>query len=269
MIQYNEFFREKFLFNTIPKNQIKYISQLKQKKNRTEEKKFLVEGEKNVIALYHNTRYIIETLIIHPSFLAKHKKIIQSLSIKKIWLGDAVVLSRLGHLTTNYQIIAVVKMPIVEKLIIPKNSCTLVLDNIQDPGNLGTILRTACWYGIQTVICSKNTVELYNPKVIQASMGAIAQLSVHYVHLSNFFTQHNTLPILGACPQGTPLTTIDLPDSFFLVIGNESHGIHPEHIPYIHQKIAIPKYGIGNSLNAGIATAVICHHWRIKQTPLI
>ncbi len=257
---------EKFLkdIKKIPHHYLKYILQLRQKKNRYKEKKFLLEGEKSILALFSHPSLQIESLIVHPTFLAKHEKIIQEAGIQNVWLTDQGMLSRMGYLTTNYTAIAVVHMPLQKKIVLKEDSCTLVLDHIQDPGNLGTILRTACWYGIKKIICSANTVDLYNPKVIQSSMGSIAQVDVYYLDLHSFFSK-NSLPIWGACSSGEQINSLQFPPSFLLLIGNESKGIHKNYEKYIDKKIGIRKYGYGNSLNAAMATAIICDNWRASD----
>jgi TrmH family RNA methyltransferase len=134
---------------------------------------------------------------------------------------------------------------------------TLVLDGINDPGNLGTIIRTADWYGVRTIIASESTVDAYNPKVIMASMGSMTRVTVLYKKLETYLAWV-TWPVLGAYLEWDDLHVIDsFPKNLHLIIGSESHGISSKISEYITQKITIPRFGWAESLNAGIATAVI------------
>jgi TrmH family RNA methyltransferase len=138
-----------------------------------------------------------------------------------------------------------------------ENSLTLVLDEIQDPGNLGTIIRIADWYGIKNVVCSLNTADCYNNKCIQATMGSIARVNITYIDLITFF-KNNTLPVYGAFMEGENLTTTKLEKPAILVIGNEGKGINTNLHSFITKKISVKRLGEAESLNAAIAAAIIC-----------
>jgi len=141
----------------------------------------------------------------------------------------------------------------------------LVLDDIRDPGNLGTIFRLADWYGIRKVICSLHTIDQYNPKVIHASMGAFTRLEVYYTSLPQYL-EEISVPVMGAMLSGDNVHQFDFPAMGVFVIGNESRGISEEVLGFLKHQINIPRYGRGESLNAAMATAIICDNWRRSTT---
>src|SRR5690606_21001183 len=159
----------------------------------------------------------------------------------------------------NNAALAVAAIPSNKTFSIDINKYTLVLDGINDPGNLGTIIRIADWYKLAGIICSMNTVELYNPKVLHASMGSFIHVNIYYTHLASYLSQLE-LPILGTFTDGQNIhdPQTKWPPAGLILIGNESKGISQELMPYIQQRISIPKYGQAESLNAAIATAIIC-----------
>jgi TrmH family RNA methyltransferase len=133
-----------------------------------------------------------------------------------------------------------------------------MLDGIQDPGNMGTIIRTADWFGIQQIICSNDTVELYNPKVIQSTMGSFTRVKVWYKNLKEIFANNDAdVPVYGALLQGKSIYDIPEISEGILLMGNEGNGIRPENLSFITQPITIPKQGGAESLNVGVATGII------------
>jgi TrmH family RNA methyltransferase len=140
-----------------------------------------------------------------------------------------------------------------------KNNLILVLDGIRDPGNLGTIIRIADWFGIQHLVCSNDTVELYNPKVVQSTMGSLLRVNVHYVELNEFLEKLNDVTIWGALLKGQNVYELKEAKKGILMMGSESHGIHEAHLKYINKPITIPNIGgSAESLNAAVATAILC-----------
>jgi TrmH family RNA methyltransferase len=136
----------------------------------------------------------------------------------------------------------------------------ICLDNIQDPGNLGTIIRIADWFGIQDIVASEQTVDCFNSKTIQASMGSIFRVSVSYTNLSEFL-KTSTLPIYGAMMDGTTIQELTMETDSILVIGNEANGMSPDLIPYLTQHISIPRFGGAESLNAAVACGILVAKW--------
>ncbi|MFA5619218.1 MAG: RNA methyltransferase [Weeksellaceae bacterium] len=163
-------------------------------------------------------------------------------------------ISQLVHPNTA---IALCEIP--EEKPIRSDGFILALDDVRDPGNLGTIIRLADWFGTEQLICSKETVDLYNPKVIQATMGSFLRVSINYVDLKVFFDNYSH-PVLGAFMQGENIYHTDFPENSILLMGNEANGISQKLLPYITQKISIPKYGRNQqteSLNVAMATGII------------
>ena len=234
----------------LSKEKIKQIRKLHDKKWRIESWFFLVEGRKMILELLASDwKDEIEELYVSEKLLEE----IQS------WIiADAETLSKISTLENNSDGVAVVK----QKNFVQypkKQNWILVLDDIRDPGNMGTILRTAAWFGIQDVICSEGCVELYNPKVVSATMGALFHLQISYQNLKDFYAK-NTLPVYGAELGGTDIGEIAFPRSGVLVMGSESHGISEMSRKNMTQGILIPKIGYGESLNVGIATGILLSH---------
>ena len=247
------------------KEKAKFIKSLRLKKYQLEENSFILEGAKNVKLLVEST-YEIRMLIGTSQFFHLHPQLLSKNSIE-IFEVSTSILNTLGTFQENNAVIAVAKIPPATTPIINPSGYSLVLDNIQDPGNLGTILRIADWYNIPNVICSINTVYLYNSKVLQASMGSFINVKVYYTDLEKYLAQTN-LPIIGTFTQGKNLhySKIIGYSEGLIVIGNEAHGISPALLPYIQEKISIPSYGKAESLNAAVATGIVCDNLRRIQS---
>ena len=231
-------------------NQKKFVKSLAQKKYRSEHNCFVVEGVKLVEELLQSDFEIINIYATlnwienNPSVEA------EQISPKE--------LASISSLKTANEALAVVKQKSIKKIDCSK-SLTIALDNIQDPGNLGTIIRTADWFGINTIVCSTDTVDIYNPKVIQATMGSLFRVNVVYTDLEEFFEQNSKLDVYGALLNGDNVyqKTLNKIGSV-LLMGNESKGISKQLLPFITDKISIPKIGKAESLNVSTATAILC-----------
>lgn len=237
----------------------KRIKSLHQKKNRKEEGLFLVEGEKSILELI-DSDFEIEKLYITHELLEKHKEVLSPAKnlIELISVGEIAKMSSLEFNDTG---IAVVKQKENREFEINNKDIILVLDDIRDPGNLGTIIRTADWYGVTKIVCSPTTAEFYNMKTISATMGSFTRVQIFYTELSDFLKQTN-LPIVGALLDGENAHTFSFPESGVLLMGNESNGISDSVISLITHKVTIPKYGNAESLNVAIATAVLLDNWK-------
>jgi len=238
----------------LTKNNTKFIKSLQLKKFRQKEGLFIVEGAKNTLELL-NSSYKLKYLIVSEDFLSRHQKEINSSDIEPIIVKEKE-LSALGAFQSNTDALAVVHEKAPSKY--DSSGFDLVLDDIRDPGNLGTIIRLADWYSIKNIICSETTAEFYNPKVISASMGSIFRTNLYRRDLTEFLSQQKSRRIYGALLEGENVHQVKFTTDGLLIIGNESHGIHPELIPFISDKITIPKIGEAESLNAAMATAIIC-----------
>ncbi len=261
----------------LSKNQLKFVNSLKQKKFRAEHNMFIAEGSKIVEELLRS-KIKIRQLFATEMFLVqlekdKGIKVDNSVDCFEIKVNE---LERLSGLVTPNEVLAICEIPEYKLNADQLNDrLTLVLDTIKDPGNLGTIIRIADWFGIDTIICSNETVDAFNPKVVQATMGSISRIQLHYIELIEFFEElklkkeNISLPIYGAVLEGTTIYTKQLTKNGFIVIGNESKGISDDILPYITDKISIPSFshfksdmGEAESLNAAIATSIICSEFR-------
>ncbi len=238
----------------LTKAEIKLVRSLAEKKHRQETGLFLVEGAKSVeevLASDFETRFVIASAAFAKKIAGK---------TTRIEIVSQEELEKLGTLETNDTAIAVVKQKIAGTAERETSGITLVLDEVKDPGNLGTILRIADWYGVKHIIASKNSADFYNAKTISASMGSFTRISVAYEDLKEYFAK-NTLPVYGAFLSGENIRGIAFPKDGVLVMGNESNGISKALEPFITKKITIPRHGRAESLNVAIATAVLLDNW--------
>lgn len=171
-------------------------------------------------------------------------------------------LARISQLQTPNQALALLHYFTDEETKLPSNEWILVLDGIRDPGNMGTIIRLADWFGIRTIICSPDCADIYNPKVVQATMGSIMRVAVVEKVLADFLADQQ-LPVVGAVLGGKELSSFEFPEAGILVIGNESNGIREDVIPLLSDKLMIPRFGEAESLNAAIATSIFL--WELKR----
>ncbi|MEM8893431.1 MAG: RNA methyltransferase [Bacteroidota bacterium] len=244
--------------------QAKFIKSLQYKKYRKLEGAFVVEGKVSVLEAL-NSELNLRTVYCTPSFQNEHLKegLFNELKIEEVSERD---LNKVGNLKSNNSAIAVVDLPDSTEHI-DASETVLVLDNINDPGNLGTIMRIADWYGINQLVCSPDTTDAFSPKCISASKGSFTRVRVVDYDLPEFL---NSYPrdIYGALLSGQDVHKIEFRSPCAIVIGNESHGIRAELISYITEPITIPRYGGAESLNAAIATAIICDVYRQGATTL-
>ncbi|NQD35772.1 RNA methyltransferase [Permianibacter sp. IMCC34836] len=243
------------------RNTVKLIKSLQQKKYRREHALFVVEGGKSVqevLASDWPLHSVYATAAYLPELAAGlRRRGLDAITVKAAELAD------MGSYEHNDSALAVLEIPLPAPIRFGDGEYVLVLDDIRDPGNLGTIIRTADWFGIRQIICSPETADLYNPKVLAASMGSFLRVQVHYTALPAFLQAHADRPSYGAFLDGTDVhRTAFEPRGGLLVIGNEAHGIQPELAGLVTHRITIPAYGQAESLNAGIATAILLDNWR-------
>ena len=231
----------------ITKNQIKFIKSLSLKKNRIKEQLFIAEGEKIVSELLRSD-FEIKNIYATKEWKVNNDNITQ--------ISNAE-LQRISNLKSPNKVLAVVQFK--NNKIIKHDGITLVLDEINDPGNLGTIIRMCDWFGVKQIICSKNTVDIFNPKVVQSAMGSAFRVQVNYIDLENYLSDIKT-PIYGAFMDGKNLKEVKLPKSAHLVMGNEANGISAEINKLITDKVAIKNIGkSAESLNVAVATSILLH----------
>ncbi len=237
----------------VSKNQIKLITSLQQKKYRKLHQLFIAEGKKVINELLDADFELVSLFVTEETIFEKHipYTLITEAELKKI-----------SALTTANDCLAVFKI----KEIVTKNEDELVLalDSVRDPGNMGTIIRLCDWFGIKKIICSNETVDIYNPKVVQATMGSIARVNVIYTDLASYLSQSN-LSIYGTFMEGSNIYELNLPQKGIIVMGNEANGISSSIEKLITQKISIPRFGtiqVTESLNVATATAIILSEFK-------
>ncbi len=238
------------------KKWIKLIRRLQLKKYRKETGLFTVEGAKTVRELLQ-ADFKIQALFYTDLFEKDYPQLIGSKSFFTCRVKTHE-LTKAGVFKTNQAAIAVAAIK-KEKSLRVANEIVLVLDQIRDPSNLGAILRVADWYGIKKVVCSETSADLYNPKVLTASMGSFCRTRVYYADIAAFLkSKQGNISIFGTFIQGKNIHKCLFPKQAIIVFGNESRGISKELLQYIDQKISIPKYGGAESLNVAVAFGVIC-----------
>ena len=248
----------------ISKNLVKYINSLELKKNRTKEKVFVAEGPKVVADLMK--RYEVKRLIATTDWFTENKIHPED--------GDAIVteeeLRKISFLQHPQKVMALFTIPNPSTNGCPyNNNLCLALDTVQDPGNLGTIIRIADWFGISTIYCSKETADAYNPKVVQATMGSIARVNIIYTDLKAFIDRlPSDTPIYGTALDGEDIYNTPLTQNGIIIMGNEGNGISSDILQRVKHKILIPCYqqqkGI-DSLNVAVATAVTCAEFKRRS----
>lgn len=248
---------------SLSKSKIKYIQSLKDKKHRNGHGVFVAEGSKMVADLlpYMSCQLLIAT----DSFIQE----INTSNIDNVIIATNDEIAKASFLKNPQNVIAVFYQPKSDHNIDIADQLCLVLDGIQDPGNMGTIIRIADWYGIKHIFCSLDTADVYNPKVIQATMGAIARVNIHYVDLDNFLKEHSKTPIYGTLLNGDNMYEKEISQNGIVIMGNEGNGIRPNIERYINHKLYIPNYPQGSqtseSLNVAVATAIICAEFRRRS----
>ena len=249
----------------ISKSKIKLIASLSQKKFRDETGLFIAEGTKLVLDL--SSSFYCSMLIATAQWLSKNNTV----KAEEIIEATESELKKISNQKSPQGVLAVFKKPIctfdLQEL---SQSLSLALDDIQDPGNLGTIIRIADWFGITNVFCSEYTADAFSPKTIQATMGAIGRVKVHSVNLQEFLSNcKNQIPIYGTLMDGENIYSKKLTSHGIIVMGNEGNGISAEIENLLTEKLLIPNYPIGQitseSLNVGVATALVCAEFRRKR----
>ena len=238
------------------KNELKYIQSFAQKKHWMEESVYLIEGPK-MLAEAFGANCPIKKIYATKDWLASNQP--NKVEIEEV---DELMLSRISQLHTANQVLALVNKQPAQKVNYSEQ-LTLVLDGIQDPGNLGTIIRTADWFGIDHILVSEDTASVYNPKVIQSTMGSCFRVQVQVDDIEKVFNE-NKLPVIGTLLSGNSIDETALPLTGFLIIGNESKGIRPAIQSYITHPVAIPKFGAAESLNAAVATGIVLSKWKMQ-----
>ena len=246
----------------ISKNKIRFVSSLQMKKTRDEENMFVIEGNKIIkefleagmrLKILAATTEFISTL---PAFALKQIESIETAGYNE--------LKQMSSLKTPHSAVAVLEKLYNEE-VSGSEKLAAALDCIQDPGNFGTIIRAAAWFGIDTIFCSNDCVDVYNSKVVQASMGALLHVKIYYVDLAEYLKNINNIPVYGALLKGEDIYNQSFNDKGIILLGNESKGISEKLLPFVTHRISIPKVGLIDSLNVGMAASIIFSEFYRKK----
>ena len=256
-----------YLCSMISKAKVKYIRSLEQKKYRRQEGAFVAEGPKVVGDILEERR--ARMLVATNDWLQRNREC--SEACDELIEVDDETLRKLSFLQHPQEVLAVFDQWETGKVVVPENELSLALDGVQDPGNLGTIIRIADWFGIRHIFCSMDTADVYNPKVVQATMGSIARVHINYTSLAELLDA-TTLPVYGTLLDGENIYQQELSDEGIIVMGNEGNGISPDIRQRITRRLLIPDFHQGDtadSLNVAIATAITCSEFRRRKSPQI
>ena len=243
----------------ISKNRAKFIKSLQLKKFRKEAGAFVVEGGKSVLEAINSRFELVELFATEP-FYQQHQQAFLSAPIP-CQLASEKELLMAGSLKSNNAALAVVSLPATALTYPASNEFVLAIDDVRDPGNLGTIIRIADWYGVSKIYCSEETTDAFAPKVVQAGMGSLTRVEVFYCSLASLLEKLE-LPVYGALLEGKSVYEEHFSSPGFILMGNESTGISEELQKLITHPVTIPRFGGAESLNVAIATAVICDNVR-------
>ena len=236
------------------KQRIKDIQTLGQKKFRQQERLFIAEGPKLVKELLEADASMVKEIFALKEWITDHEKILVKIAVTEITETE---LERISQLTNPNKVLAIVRQFDEDNEIITKGKITLALDGIQDPGNLGTIIRTADWFGIGQIVCSNDSADVYNPKVVQATMGSIARVKVIYTDLQQWLAEQKDTRIYATTLEGEDISTVKKIKEGIIIFGNESKGISAEILQLANVRLSIPKKGKEESLNAAVAAGVV------------
>lgn len=253
----------------LSKSQLSFIKSIHLKKFRIQHRLFIVEGYKSIQEFLVSS-YTLSQLFFTPEMASKVANFPQKMKHFEITSSE---LGKISTLKSPNGMLALFEIPVNTHSELKINrKFSIVLDCIQDPGNLGTIIRTADWFGINNIICSLDSADCYNPKVVQATMGSLARVNIHYQDLAQWLPQAG-IKTYGALLEGTSLYNCDFTvsgpmkgsvehEEGLILLGNEGQGIRQDLLPYIDQAVTIPRFGSAESLNVAIATALICSEIR-------
>lgn len=251
----------------LSKAQIQYINSLQQKKYRKQHQAFIVEGMKSIEEFLVSSYSVLQ--IFHTAdMLTKMPKIPHKIKLNEVREED---FKKISALSTPQGILAIVEIPDAGELqldiysqILAEDSLVIGLDEVQDPGNLGTIIRIADWYGVKHILATKGTADAYNPKTVQASMGSLSRVQIHYGDLKSFIKE-TQIPVFGALLNGESLYDTQFEKKCMVLLGNEGNGIGDDLMQLIDKPVTIPSFGGAESLNVGVATAIFCSEYKRQQ----
>lgn len=238
------------------KTHTKYIQSLHHKKFRDELGEFIAEGPKVVLELLDSREFVCIYIVAVESWLEANEKLLQKYPGPQVFGVKDFELEKISMLTTANNVLAVFKKKACAT-VNTENKITVLLDGIQDPGNFGTIIRTADWFGVENIVCSANCADMYNPKVVQSTMGSLARVNIFYTHIEEWLHQNSSIKKYAAALNGKPVSSYEKLQEAIIIIGNEGKGISDAVMQQADEKITIPKIGEAESLNAAVATGII------------
>ena len=241
----------------LSKKIVKYIQSLNLKKFRDRDGVFIAEGPKVVGELLAEGTMKCTLMCAEKNWVFQNENLLTEVPRENIFETDDQGLKTLSQLKTPNKVVAVFKKKEPAKSPNFAVKISIMLDDLQDPGNLGTIIRIADWFGIENIICSENSVDCYNPKVVQSTMGSIARVNVFYKDLEKFIGENKSIPVFATTLSGTSIFKLPKIKGGIILIGNESKGIHDELLKLCNQQITIPRFGHAESLNAAVASGII------------
>lgn len=246
------------------KSTIKYIQSLQQKKFRDQHGCFVAEGPKLVSELIEGRSFECEAVFALKNWFEANAGLLSGIQGTRLHEVQDHELERIAAYASPNQVVAVFRKK-QETAPLPCEGLCLLLDDIRDPGNLGTIIRTADWFGVSQIICSEETVDMYNPKVVQSTMASLGRVNLYYTDLQSWMGQHDDCRIYAATLDGEAPANLPKNGPVALIIGNESAGVSEELIRASHTKVTIPRVGKAESLNAASATAVLLYAFTVGR----
>jgi RNA methyltransferase, TrmH family len=244
----------------LSKTHTKYIQSLQHKKLRDEHNLFIAEGPRLVQDLLESRKFTCKEIFALEEWINENNALLSSLTGPSVETVKDFELEKISALTTAHSVLAVFEKRKPDENVKTTGKITLLLDTIQDPGNLGTIIRIADWFGITTIVCSAGCADMYNPKVVQSTMGSLGRINIVYTDLPGWLLQNKKIKIYSASLNGKALQSFGKLKEGIIIIGNEAHGVSDEVMQLVNEKITIPKIGQAESLNAAVATGIILSH---------
>jgi TrmH family RNA methyltransferase len=241
----------------LSKKIVKYIQSLSHKKFRDEEGVFIAEGQKIVGEFLSSRNMKCILVCAEKNWLSENEPGLKNIPSEKIFETDEHWLKSISNLKTPNKVVAVFEKKKVEEIKNLSGKISVMLDDLQDPGNLGTIIRIADWFAIENIICSEDSVDCYNPKVVQATMGSLSRVNIFYTGIENFIQKNRKVKIFAATLSGTSIFKLPEIAEGIILLGNESKGVHGDILKLCSDQITIPRLGHAESLNAAVACGII------------
>jgi TrmH family RNA methyltransferase len=240
------------------KTHTKYIQSLHHKKFRDEYGVFIAEGTKVVLELLAADKFDCKQIFAQPEWFLANAKVLPA-DVEQVEIKD-FELEKISALSTPNKVLALFQKSTLPQTVLAKNKITLVLDAIQDPGNMGTIIRNADWFGVENIVCSLTCADIYNPKVVQSTMGSLARVNVVYKDLPIWLKENKGVQKLATDLDGEDVSNLKSIKEGIIIIGNEGKGISDDVMELVDRKITIPKKGRAESLNAAVASGIVLSH---------